>query len=497
MGVETKQEQYTEEDHARFKERLHTDLRALEEVLKRPGFGCGPCTIGAELELELVDEQGRARGISQDVVRAAKSPSITPEMGVFNIEVNTPPVLLAGAPFSALREALRASVTEIQAHAAQHGGRVVPVGILPTLRREDFHSGAITDRPRYRSIVRGIRELRKTPSAIHIEGEDTLHLELDDAVVMEAANTSFQVHLRTDPDEFADLFNAALLLTGPVLAAAANAPTFLGHRLWHETRIALFKQAGDDRPFDADADARLPARVTFGDGWVRDGAYELFTESVALHQPLLPEAPEEEAHSAEPSGALPKLAALRLHHGTVWNWNRPIYDPAGDGHLRIELRAMPAGPSYDDMLANASFLLGAILGLKGRVKEMIAAFPFALARRNFYLAAQRGLDAELVWPAERGAPESLRAGDLLLRLLPCAREGLTVAGVDREEIDHFLGIFEARVRSGQTGATWQLAVLRQLNESGIEGYPALTALLERYIEGFASGRPVHLWPVDG
>jgi hypothetical protein len=313
---------------------------------------------------------------------------------------------------------------------------------------------------------------------------------------MEAANNAFQVHVTTEPREFADLFNAALLLTAPVIAAAANSPTFLGRRLWHETRVALFKQAGDDRPPSPDADMALPPRVNFGNGWVREGAYELFLESITLHPPLLPECldTEEDSLSLALSGGLPQIRELRLHHGTVWTWNRPVYDPEENGNLRIELRALPAGPTFDDMLANASFLVGAMLGLEDRIPELVSALPFAMAKQNFYRAAQHGLDAQLSWPCARGTPRVLPARELLLELLPAARAGLAKAGVDAKE-GVFLDVFEARVRSGQTGAVWQRRVLARLHQQGVRGYEALRRLLNHYVAGFQSQRPVHAWPL--
>src|SRR6185436_7692817 len=200
--------------------------------------------------------------------------------------------------------------------AARYDARVVPIGILPTLRVEDFNADAITAEPRYQALARGMLESRGGAFNIAIEGEDRLHFASRDAVAMEGANTAFQVHLSTTPEEFATLFNAAMLLAGPVLAAAANSPTFLGKKLWHETRVALFKQAGDDRPPEPDADLGLPPRVNFGNGWVHEGAHELFMESVALHEPLLPECGEaEDALSAALSGKVPRLRELRLHHG--------------------------------------------------------------------------------------------------------------------------------------------------------------------------------------
>lgn len=491
MGCEIQHEHFTPEDQARFVERLDAQLKLLERALQRPGFSAGPRKIGAELELCLVDARGRPLAVSEQIVRAANTPAITPEMGAFDIELSTPPVELAGAPFSALRENMQKSVRRIRALAEGYGARIVPISILPTLRSEDFHSGAITNQPRYRALARGMSDARRGPFEIAIEGEDSLYLQSHEAVAMEAANNAFQVHLCTEPHEFRDLFNAALLLSGPVIAAAANSPTFLGRRLWHETRVALFKQAGDDRPRSADSDLALPPRVNFGNGWVRDGAYELFVESVALHPPLLPECGDEVDDPL--AQALPQLRELRLHHGTVWSWNRPVYDPEHGGNLRIELRALPAGPSYDDMLANAAFLIGAMLALRERMPALSAALPFALAKRNFFRAAQHGLDAELAWPSEHGAPRLVRAGELLLSLLPDAERALLDAGVASDETSRFLEVFRARVRSGQTGAVWQRTMLAGLHARGFTGQRALSALLERYLAGFRSQRPVHAW----
>ena len=87
-----------------------------------------------------------------------------------------------------------------------------------------------------------------------------------DDVTFEGAATSLQIHLRTPPGRFANLFNAIQLATPVVLASACNSPTFLGHRLWDETRVALFKQAVDDRRAH-DRSLGAEARVSFGLDW--------------------------------------------------------------------------------------------------------------------------------------------------------------------------------------------------------------------------------------
>jgi gamma-glutamyl:cysteine ligase YbdK (ATP-grasp superfamily) len=498
VGTELKREHFNEAERLLFKQRLHEQLAQLERVLKQPGFSQRPRSLGAELELCLIDSHGRAFGISDQIVRAANTPVITPEMGTFDIELSTPPVSIAGAPLSKLRESMQTSVRRISNLCEPRGARAIPISILPTLRREDFDNDAITDLPRYRALTRGLKRARGVPFELAIDGDDALRITSYDVVAMEAANSAFQMHVSVSPEEFRDLFNAAMLLSAPVLAAAANSATFLGKRLWHETRVALFKQAGDDRPPAADSDMALPPRVNFGNNWVREGAHELFLESVALHRPLLFEcAPEEDGEALLESGRAPALSELRLHHGTVWAWNRPVYDPSGDGNLRIELRALPAGPTYDDMLANAGFLVGAMLALKERMPSLTQALPFSLARQNFFAAAQHGLSAELSWPSQDGgAPQKCSAREILLSLLPAAHAGLREAGIDADERARFLSIFEERVRSGRTAAVWQRSVLAELSARGLSTDEALKEMLERYVLGFRSQRPVHAWSVD-
>jgi hypothetical protein len=492
LGTEIQQERFSADDHRNFKARLQDALTALDLVLERPGFGVGERSIGAELELFLVDAQARPFPVNEQIESAAKSPLITPELGAYSIELNTPPVSLAGRPFSALGAHMQRVIEAIDREAVARGARSVPISILPTFRPEDFSPAAITDRPRYRALASGLRRLRKGPFTVQIEGEDSLALISED-IALEGANLAFQLHVRTSPDEFARMFNAALMLTGPVLAAAGNSPTFLEHRLWHETRVALFQQAGDDRPPDTASDWQAPSRTGFGCGWVREGAAELFRESVALYAPILPVCSQERPLDAVAQGGVPQLAELRLHHGTVWKWNRPVYDPEDGGHLRIELRALPSGPTVRDMLANAACLLGGMLAFAPRMPELLPAFPFALAERNFYRAAQFGLDAELAWPRENGRPESVRARDVLPEIAAHARTALLEAGVVASDVDETLGTFESRVATGITGAVWQQRALAAFELRGLSRADGLRALLETYIEEVHSGRPVHAW----
>jgi hypothetical protein len=313
-----------------------------------------------------------------------------------------------------------------------------------------------------------------------------------DNIVLQGANTSFQVHLRVDPADYVAAFNAAQLATAPALAVAGNSPMFLGHLLWEETRIALFEQAADDR--DAPGRERLVSRVAFGTDWLRGSALELFEESVRHHEPLLPICGDQDPLLALEAAGVPRLDELRLHQGTVWRWNRAIYDSGFGGHLRIEMRPLPAGPTVVDMAANAAFLLGLTLALAPTAGSWTRQLLFARAHANFYDAARLGLEAELEWPGPDGGSERVGAAELVRRLLPEARRGLVEAEVDEDEADRLLGVIGERAATGQTGAVWQRRAL-----AGFEGgrERAAAAMLERYLELQAAGDPVHGWPVHG
>jgi gamma-glutamyl:cysteine ligase YbdK (ATP-grasp superfamily) len=494
MGLEIACEDFTEADHARFAERLQQSLDALAELLEQPDFGTGKATLGAELELTLVDPAGRPLPVNRSVLAAAVDPRVSLEIDRFNLEVNARPVPLAGSAFTALRGELTEALDAIDRAAAAHGGRSITIGILPTLTRADLQPGMLTDSKRYRALSAGIRRLRHEAFRIRIDGDDPLDATCED-VTFEGANTSLQIHLRVAPGEFAAMYNAAQIATAPVLAVSGNSPLFLGHRLWEETRVALFRQAVDERIAAAEEDWR-PARVSFGHGWVRESALELFAESVVLHPPLLPLVGAEDPAACVRSGVIPALEELRLHHGTVWRWNRAVFDPSAGGHLRIELRALPAGPSAMDMAANAAFLIGLTLGLARDARRLVCALTFGQARRNFYEAARHGLDAELLWPTGTApSPRSVRAAMLVPELLSVAREALLASALDAAEVDALLAVIAARVTRGGTGARWQRRTLAYLERS-MTRERALRELVARYLEHAASGRPVHEWPMD-
>jgi gamma-glutamyl:cysteine ligase YbdK (ATP-grasp superfamily) len=491
VGHRIDRDRFEEAEYRDFAERLEGSLAAMRELLARPGFGVGPASIGAELELSLVDARARPLPKNQAVLTETADPRMTVELDRFNLECNLRHCLLAGRPFAALQREVESALAEVRRAAGVHGGRVAMIGILPTLRRGDLEGSAMTDTPRFRALSAGLRRRRREPFRVRIEGDDSLDIACD-SVTFEGANTSLQVHLRVAPAAFAATYNAVQIATAPALAVACNSPTFLGHRLWEETRVALFQQAVDDR---GEGPRREP-RVCFRRGWAREGAFELFAENVARHEALLPILSEEDPLECVRSGGVPRLEEMRLHQGTVWKWNRAIFDPAEGGHLRIEMRSLPAGPTAIDMLANIAFLVGLAEGMAPEASLWIRSFPFEFAHRNFYRAARSGLGAEFLFPAAAGeAPRPVEARELVLRLLPLAHRGLERAGVASDERDSLLAVIEARAGERRGGATWQRQVLDGL-EARHGREDALVGMLERYLACSEDGQPVHRWPLE-
>jgi gamma-glutamyl:cysteine ligase YbdK (ATP-grasp superfamily) len=490
MGQEIADTNFTAADSAKFSDKLHGNLRALKKLLAQPGFGEGELSFGAELELYIVDANGAPLHKNLEIIEQMNDPLLTLELNRYNLEYNFSPVNVKDNCFAATQKEALTAFHKINCIASQWDGRVVPIGILPTLQQSDIGHHAMTPQHRFEALTNELIQLRGGPFTIAIEGEDALQLAMDD-VTLEGANTSFQIHLRVPPNEFADFYNALQLVTPLVVAMAANSPTLFGHRLWQETRIPLFKQSIDCRP--KDSMHPIPARVNYGTNWLRESAYELFAEAALLYQPLLPVCSEEDAEAVLAQGGTPSLKELRMHLGSIWLWNRPVFDPVNGGHLRVELRALPAGPSVVDMLANAALAIGLAKAMQANIRELLPAIPFTYCTANFYRAAQKGLDAELYWPSHsQNKPEYFPVPEILNKLLPRLPESLASMGFVPSDTASLLDVIGHRLDSRQTGAQWQLNKLEELRKD-MHKRDALIAMLHEYQTNSDANIPVAQW----
>lgn len=473
----------------RFTQRVLEDLRALEQILAEGMIEHDVRRVGAEQEVFLVDRSWRPALAATEVLATIDERAhFTTELALFNLEMNLDPLVFAGDCLSRMERQLGDLVARAREGARAHGLDLVLTGILPSLRKSDLGMESMVPEPRYYALAKGLDRLRGGAYQFHIKGLDELMIQ-HDSVMLEACNTSFQVHFQVAPDEFANLYNISQVALGPVLAAATNSPLLFGRRLWHETRIALFQQSIDTRSSIDHLRERSP-RVTFGNRWVRKSVLELYREDIGRFRAILAAELPEDPFAVLAEGRAPRLQALTLHNSTVYRWNRACYGLTdGKPHLRIENRVIPAGPSLVDEVANAAFWFGVNCALSSAHPDVTQVMDFGDAKSNFHAAARHGLRAQFRWIGG----ETIPAQTLICqRLIPAAGEALIERGIDAADVKHYLGIIEERVRSGINGSEWALRSLEQMGTRGnlSERMNALTAAtLARQKEN----RPVHSW----
>ena len=488
MGEHNVDQQFDETKSQAFMKALLEDLRALEYMIETGRFETGVTRIGAEQEMFLVDRNMRPAPISLEVLDLANDSRLTTEIARFNLEANLTPLPLTGRCFRLMEQELEELLGLVHKSAETFGADVLLSGILPTLQKSDLTLENLAPIPRYYQLNRGVIRLRGGPFSIHIKGLDELQITHDN-IMMESCNTSFQVHFQTSPAEFASHYNTAQAITAPVLAAAVNSPLLFGHRLWQETRVALFQHSTDSRSPTQLARSQ-PTRVSFGDKWMENSVVELFHDQISRFRPIMITQPDEDPFQVLARGETPLLSALRMHNGTVWRWNRACYGVAdGIAHLRIENRALPSGPTVQDEMANAAFFVGLMVALPHEYGEIAKRLSFDDAKENFFAAARHGLNAQLRWLDGKSASASSL---ILSDLLPLARAGLKDAGIDSSDIDKYLGVVEERVRSGQTGAQWMLNSLASLNRHEPIDMRART-LTSTILARQKEDKPVHEW----
>ena len=488
MGEQQLSARLEGESHRSFVGSLLRDLRAMEMMIERGLFEHDVRRIGAEQEMFLVDDSRRPACRAMEILAEIDDPHFTTELALFNLEVNLDPVVLHGQALSELEAQLVAQVARANQAARVHGAQVALAGILPTIRKSDLGLESMTPMPRYHQLNQILNERRGGPYDFQIRGLDELAVKHDN-VLVEACNTSFQVHFQVTPDEFPELYNIAQLVAAPVLAAAANSPLFLGRRLWRETRIALFEQSIDTRGSSHHLRERQP-RVSFGSKWVRDSVTDVFKEDIVRYRVILGVEPDEDPIEVLQRGHIPKLKALCMHNGTVYRWNRACYGVTdGKPHLRIENRILPSGPTTADEVANTAFWLGLVSAFSLESKPVAERLDFVRAKENFTRAARYGLDAMLDWFDDR----RVIAKDLILdELLPLAREGLEAKNIETGDIERYLGIVERRVAGRRTGADWMLQSLEQMGDQASLS-ERLGALTEGMLARQTSGDPVADW----
>ncbi|MDQ3663361.1 MAG: glutamate-cysteine ligase family protein [Actinomycetota bacterium] len=491
MGQDVEHRVFTREDRTRFRGKVRQCLDVFATMLREARFDTERPRTGIEIEFNLVDEDNDPALRNADVLEAIADPEFQTELGQFNIEINVAPRALAGSGLSDFEFGIRRTLNAADARAAEVGSRIVMVGILPTLRTGHMTVDTLSANPRYELLSDQILAARGEDIRVSIDGQERLTVATD-SIIPEAACTSTQLHVQVSPETFAPYWNASQAIAGVQLAVGANSPFLFGKELWRETRIALFEQATDTRSEELKTQGVRP-RVWFGERWITS-IFDLFEENVRYFPALLPITDDEDPSAVLGRGDTPALGELRLHNGTIYRWNRPIYDVVHDRpHLRVENRVLPAGPTVVDTMANAAFYFGLVRALVHDDRPLWSQMSFSAAEENFHVAARYGIDAVLYWPTLGAIP----ATELVLRrLLPMAHRGLDSAGVDAADRDRLLGIIEQRCLTGRNGATWMAETFRSLySESTSDRFDVLREVTGRYRELMNTNEPTHGWEV--
>lgn len=489
MGEHQITAQTSDSELRSFVRRLLEDVHALERMLEEGKIESGIRRIGAEQEVFLVDSSWYPTCASERVLGRIEDPRVTTELARFNLECNLSPQVLGGDCLSRMEAELRELLDLMQTAGDQEDARLLLVGILPTLEKKHLTLDHMTPIQRFYQLNKIMRELRGGDFQTMIKGADELQVTHDN-VMLEACNTSFQIHFQVAPDEFAKLYNVAQVVTGPVLAAAVNSPVLLQHRLWHETRVALFQQSLDMRS-QAQQARGSRQRVSFGEHWVEDSVLEIFREDIARFRVLISSDLGESPMAMLARGEMPPLSALCLHNGTVYRWNRACYGVKDNvAHLRIENRTLPAGPTVLDEVANSAFFFGLMSALTEEYGDVRQVMNFDDARNNFHAAGRYGLHAQFSWVGGR----PITAADLIIdHLLPLAEEGLRAQEIVSDDIDRYLGVIHDRVESGRTGSQWMLDSLSAMKSAGVARDRRFRALTKAISDRQKSGDPVHTW----
>jgi len=477
MGQEIATSRFTNQDFAEFERRLREETALFARMFRDSEFSEDHGVGGCEIEAWLVDADFNPAPINRDFLEKFGDPIVGSELASFNIELNCTPQSLRGRALTLLREDIENTWRRCNETVKEFDARIMLIGILPTARNEDVVPENMSNMKRYRALNDQVMKQRKgRPVEIDIRGPDHLRLR-HTGVMLESVTTALQIQFQVGLSRAVRFYNSSLAVSAPFLAVSTNSPFIFGKDLWAETRIPVFEQSLAENHQTQNSFCG-PSRVDFGCGYARESLSELFQENLDFFRVMLPVVFGDPPH---------RFSHLRLHNGTIWRWNRPLIGFGEDGgcHLRIENRVAPSGPTIIDIVANAAFFFGLVQAYAFVQPPLEAVLPFRTARDNFYACARDGISAEIRWLDNAVHP----VGKLVLdELVPAAAKGLVDLGIDRKDIDFYLGIIGKRVESGQTGSVW----MRRWRAKHKGGFGELCC---RYIERQESGLPVHEWDI--
>ena len=495
MGEEVDRVEFTRADRAAFRHQVHRSLDTFAQMLRESRFDAERPMTGMEIELNLVDEQCDPAMRNAEVLSAIADPRSRPSWASSTSRSTCRRAAVDGIGLARWSTSMRASLNAAEEKAAPASARTMVDGRDPAdAAPEHIRREALSANPRYALLneqifaARGedlqIRDRRRRAAAgdrRHDRARGRLHQRRSSTCRSRPA--TFAALLERGPGDRRRPGRARRELAVPVRPGAVARDPDPAVRAGHRHPAARRSR---------------PRAYGRGCGSANAGSPRCSTCSrrTSRYFPaLLPIIDDEDPAEVLDRGDTPDLGELRLHNGTIYRWNRPVYDvvdgrpaPAGGepgaaGRPDGRRHRSPTAPSTSDW----SGRWPRTNGRSGR--RCRSARP----RRTSTPAARHGIDAQVFWPGLGTVP----ATELVLqRLLPLARRGLDAWGVDAAVRDRLLGIIEQRCLTDRNGASWQA----ESSTDCIQGIARTAgrvardaAALPRHMH---ENTPVHEWPVD-
>jgi hypothetical protein len=258
MGEEIGTSGFTRDDFVQFADRLAEETEFVRRLFTSDGFSRREHTLGFELECWILDHNYFPASINQQLLETLAHPLVVPELSRFNVELNCEPLPLSGDVFGRAEKALSQLWTKCNDVAHTLDANMVLIGTLPTIHDEDLSLANMSPLNRFYALNREVMRQRSGHAvSVDIEGADHL-ISTHRDVMLEAATTSFQIHLKAPMDLANRYYNASVAISGRNLShrdlPAEQSRTKLGQRL-RPLIGALQPHPGRG--------ARPPERITF------------------------------------------------------------------------------------------------------------------------------------------------------------------------------------------------------------------------------------------
>ncbi|WP_330630488.1 hypothetical protein [Halocatena halophila] len=470
-------------DHEEFRTRVERETEWLQEAVRDGVFDNPQGIVGLEYEFYGVDEETDA--LQRVPRRLLEYIGFEKELGLHNAEMQTTPQPLSTYGLAAQEAEVQARLDAALRESNSSGIRLVSDGLwtVPPVGESasSYLTGSVDDdgitiatnmsgAERYHAMANVDFGADLSLSAPHVDLEA-------DTVMPESLITSIQPHYQVShaPD-LPSYFQYAIRIAGLLLALGVNSPFFppelynddvstetIMNDGWLENRILVFESILNppEQP-----------KVCFPEDLE---TVEEAIERIAIDRTVVPMLFENGDRFDD------QFAHFRHKHGTYWRWVRPVFDGPTRSHAnaRIEFRPLPGQPTVRDAICLQATYAGLLESLTKR-EHPVTRLDWQKAEANFYSAARNGLQGDFHWLTADGV-ETTDTDRIYDELFDYARDGLSLRGLDKREIDRYVTPLRQRFERRLSPARWKHERVREALDDGAPFVEAVWEMQTEYI----------------